>query len=92
MALREPWHEIMSDTGCRLHPSCLSCPLPECSYEPEGKERAASAREAQIAAFLTDYAALPSRSDGQKVGVERLAAQHGVGRRTAFRWAQREKP
>lgn len=25
--------EAYRDTGCQVHPSCLSCPLPQCIYD-----------------------------------------------------------
>jgi len=28
-----PEHTEYRDDGCRVHPSCLSCPLPACVYE-----------------------------------------------------------
>ncbi len=35
MARREAYaeHVHYRDTGCDVHPACLSCPLPECKYE-----------------------------------------------------------
>ena len=28
--------QFFKDTGCDLHPSCLSCPLPKCRYDDPG--------------------------------------------------------
>ena len=88
MVIRELDLEVPPDTGCRYEPACLTCSLPFCAYEDSGKERAATTREAQIAAFVADYAKLPALPNGFRIGVERLATQHGIGRRTAYRWAR----
>jgi len=52
----KPWwdrlpHETnYRDTGCRLHPSCLRCPLPRCAEDtPRGKQLL---RRAHITALI----------------------------------------
>ena len=72
---RKKWTPL-PDTGCDLHPACLSCPLPVCRYD--GKKGLASIRVANMTA-----AALRLRADGLKP--EEIAEQIGRGRRTVFR-------
>jgi hypothetical protein len=31
-----------TDTGCELHPACLSCPLPRCKYDDPKYQKASS--------------------------------------------------
>lgn len=64
------------DSGCDVHPSCLTCPLPRCRYEEPGGLRALlnKTRDEQIAA---------QRATGMPVA--ELATRFGVSRRTVFR-------
>ncbi|HXG42135.1 MAG TPA: helix-turn-helix domain-containing protein [Dehalococcoidia bacterium] len=71
-----PEHTDYRDTGCDIHPSCLSCPLPRCRYDEPGGIRAllGAYRDRQIVALRR-----------QGVGIEELARRFGVSRRTVFR-------
>jgi len=71
-----PEHTHYLDTGCDLHPSCLSCPLVRCRYdEPGGACRLLSEeRDRTIIALQRE-----------RVPVSRIAARFGVSRRTVFR-------
>ena len=34
-ATQEGFHSYPPDTGCHLHPACLSCPRPRCIHDEE---------------------------------------------------------
>jgi transposase-like protein len=70
------------DTGCDVHPSCLTCPLVRCRYdEPGGTRRLLSeGRDRSIVAL---------RRSGH--GVEEIASRFGVSRRTVFRALARSR-
>ncbi|HXH23088.1 MAG TPA: helix-turn-helix domain-containing protein [Dehalococcoidia bacterium] len=72
-----PEHTHYADTGCDLHPSCLSCPLARCRYDEPGGARAIAGRD-------RDEAILRARRQ-EGVTVEVLARRFGVSRRTVFR-------
>lgn len=42
------------DSGCNLHPACLSCPLPRCQYEGRADSQTAE-RERRNAAILAAW-------------------------------------
>jgi hypothetical protein len=72
-----PEHTRYTDTGCSIHPSCLTCPLVRCRYdEPNGvrnirgRERDSSIVQVRAVEGLT---------------VRDVAARFGVSRRTVFR-------
>jgi hypothetical protein len=71
-----PEHTRYVDTGCDVHPSCLTCPLVRCRYdEPGGARRLLSrGRDRSIVALRR-----------QGVGFEEIARRFGVSRRTVFR-------
>lgn len=47
---RVPELDHYEDTGCRMHPSCLQCPLPRCVYElPAARPKRMAARDREIA-------------------------------------------
>lgn len=71
-----PEYTEYRDTGCDLHPSCLSCPFPRCRYDEPGGV-AALLRAARDEAILRSYEA--GRS------IDEIARAHGVSRRTVFR-------
>jgi len=77
-----PEHTDYVDTGCDLHPSCLSCPLVRCRYdEPGGARRLISdERDREIVRLRRD-ADLP---------IGAIAARFGVSRRTVFRVLARD--
>ncbi len=71
-----PEHTDYRDTGCDIHPSCLSCPLPRCRYDEPGGIRAllGAYRDQQIVALRR-----------QGLSIEELARRFRVSRRTVFR-------
>jgi hypothetical protein len=71
-----PEHTQYQDTGCDVHPRCLTCPLVRCRYdEPGGVRRLFSDdRDRSIAGL---------QRDGVSVGV--IARRFGVSERTVFR-------
>lgn len=64
---------IMPDTGCHLHPACLSCTRPRCIHD-EG-----SRSESYDLDRVRELAALG-------YGGSTIAREMGVSRRTAQRW------
>jgi DNA-binding NarL/FixJ family response regulator len=64
------------DTGCEFHPSCLSCPLPECIEEkPRGKQKMRKrVRENRIAAL---------RREGKSIA--EIALMFNLSRRSVYR-------
>jgi transposase-like protein len=77
-----PEHTHYADTGCEVHPSCLTCPLVRCRYdEPGGARRLLSeGRDQQIAAL--------QRSGDS---INQIARRFGVSRRTVFRALARSR-
>lgn len=71
------------DTGCSVHPSCLSCPLVRCRYDEPGGVRAllSQDRDEQILAL--------KRAGG--LTADQIAARLGVSRRTVFRVLARSR-
>jgi hypothetical protein len=72
-----PEHTSYADTGCDLHPNCLTCPLARCRYdEPGGARRLlAEGRDTEVVAL--------QRQGG--VTIDTIARRVGVSRRTVFR-------
>lgn len=65
------------DTGCQVHPACLSCPLPRCVLdEPPGQRAAARNRE-------RDAAIIAAMQRGESV--RQIGATLGISRRTVHR-------
>ena len=65
------------DTGCVIHPSCLSCPMERCIYdEPQEGRRETQQRRDQ--AIYRQYLA-------QGHDIRALAERFGVSRRTVHR-------
>ena len=64
------------DTGCDLHPSCLSCPLPRCRYDRRSGVRGLrnEFRDARI-----------RRLYRQGKSVRLIMAELGLSRRTVYR-------
>ncbi len=75
---RLPEHMPYHDTGCAVHPACLTCPLPQCRYDSapgwvtKGRR---SNRHAEIAAFQQEHA-LP---------ITEVAKRFGINPRTVHR-------
>jgi hypothetical protein len=78
-----PENTNYADTGCDLHPSCLSCPLVRCRYDEPGGARGllGRARDRSMVAVWRR----------ERLGVEALARRFGVSRRTVFRVLARER-
>ncbi len=72
-----PEHTDYADSGCKLYPSCLQCPLPQCRFDEPGGG-AAQIRDGRDATILR----LAARGD---VTIGRLAEMFGLSRRTVFR-------
>jgi hypothetical protein len=77
-----PEHTQYTDSGCSLHPSCLTCPLLRCRYdEPGGARRLLSGeRDRSIRALQRD-----------RVPINSIAARFGISRRTVFRVLARQR-
>ena len=71
-----PEHLEYQDGGCELAPSCLRCPLERCRYDQPGGAR-------KLMQGSRDDALCRRREDG--LGIQALAAEFGVSRRTVFR-------
>ena len=59
------------DTGCHVHPACLSCPLPQCIHDLGQTRFTESRRERQreIAAYRTAHPELALDQIGSLFGV-----------------------
>jgi hypothetical protein len=78
-----PEHTHYADTGCDLHPSCLTCPLVRCRYdEPGGARKLVSDERDLRIVHLHREEELP---------VDLIARQFGLSRRTVFRVLARSK-
>jgi len=71
-----PEHTRYVDTGCDVHPSCLSCPLVRCRYDEPGGTR-------RLLSEGRDRAIVALRRAGMEF--EEIAIRFGVSRRTVFR-------
>lgn len=86
----EGGHQYIPDEGCRLHPSCLSCPLEKCVYDKEGHQEVIEvfnrAKHRARAEAVTRY---------MEQGVPRVTAVYqtawdlGVEPRTVYRSIQK---
>ncbi len=72
-----PENTSYADTGCDIHPSCLTCPLVRCRYDDPGGARKIFSEE-------RDRAIIQLSRDG-RLTVDGLARRFGVSRRTVFR-------
>lgn len=71
------------DTGCDLHPACLTCPLPRCRYdEPiwRGQDERGE-RDSEIVRMRTK----------QALSIQQLAVEFGVSTRTVHRILRKGK-
>ncbi len=71
-----PEHVDFRDTGCELSPTCLRCPLARCRYDEPGGAR-------RLVQGSRDVAVQRFREEG--TGVDALAAEFGISRRSVFR-------
>lgn len=76
-----PEHTRYVDTGCRVHPSCLTCPLARCRFDDPGLSGLDSAER--------DRSIVDLQRRGQTVGA--IATRFGVSRRTVFRVLARSR-
>ena len=77
-----PEHTRYTDTGCDVHPSCLTCPLVRCRYdEPGGARRLLSEKRARSILELRR----------QSVPINSIASRFGISRRTVFRILARSR-
>ena len=71
-----PEHIHYVDTGCEVHPSCLSCPLVRCRFDEPGGVRRLLSRD-------RDRALLAMQRRGRPINT--IAEHFGISRRTVFR-------
>jgi len=71
-----PEHTQYADTGCDVHPSCLTCPLVRCRYDEPGGVR-------KVYSEGRDRAIAGLQREG--VPIDAIARRIGVSRRTVFR-------
>src|SRR2546421_8529179 len=65
-----PEHTHYPDTGCRIHPSCLTCPLVRCRYEEPGGARRLFSRDRDLLIVrLTQTTGLNADAIALRVGV-----------------------
>ena len=77
-----PENTPYTDTGCDVHPHCLTCPLVRCRYdEPGGARRV----------FNEDRDRLILRFHAEGLAVHVIARHFGVSRRTVFRALARSR-
>ena len=67
------------DTGCDLSPSCLSCHLPQCRYDPAVQPHVMASFSRQRKAVIMVKAG---------VDVDGIAVLLGVSRRQVFRYLE----
>jgi hypothetical protein len=79
-ALPENTH--YADTGCDLHPNCLTCPMVRCRYDEPGGARGLLSAE-------RDRAIVALQREGEPI--DAIATRFGVSRRTIFRVLARAK-
>lgn len=71
---------ISMDTGCHVHPSCLSCPLPQCIFD-------VGAQAAQLSEQKRSHKraqALAMHRQGEHP--DTIAQTANISRRTLYRW------
>lgn len=79
-----PEYKVYYDTGCNLHPHCLTCPLERCQYE-RGVEPIITERAHATAATVTHL-----RLQGLPRAV--IAAMLGISERTVSRYCPLRGP
>jgi transposase-like protein len=77
-----PEHTQYLDTGCELHPSCLTCPLVRCRYDEPGGAR-------RLLSDARDQTIIALQRQGRPINA--IAARLGISRRTVFRVLARER-
>jgi hypothetical protein len=71
-----PEHTQYADTGCSVHPNCLTCPLVRCRYDEPGGAR-------KLFSEARDRSIVGLQRQGVSIGA--IARRFGVSRRTVFR-------
>jgi Homeodomain-like domain len=77
-----PENTQYADTGCDVHPSCLTCPLVRCRYDVPGGVR-------RLMSEGRDLSMVEMQRAGN--GVDEIARRCGVSRRTVFRVLARSR-
>ena len=77
-----PEHTQYLDTGCDVHPRCLTCPLVRCRYDEPGGARKLFSED-------RDRSIVSLQREG--VPVAAIALRFGVSRRTVFRALARDR-
>ncbi|MPZ48345.1 MAG: helix-turn-helix domain-containing protein [Dehalococcoidia bacterium] len=77
-----PEHTHYADTGCDLHPSCLTCPLVRCRYDEPGGARRLLSEDRDRTMLELQRSHVPINS---------IAARFGISRRTVFRVLARHR-
>jgi len=78
-----PEHTQYADTGCDVHPNCLTCPLVRCRYDEPGGVRRVYSEDRDRAIV---------RAHGEGAPLDAIARRFGVSRRTVFRALARARP
>ena len=71
----EPQDTEARDTGCDLHPHCLTCPLPRCRHEMGGLWQIRRAQRVEAVTQAVEHGASMSA----------VLSQFHISRRTFFR-------
>ena len=81
---RLPDVETFRDSGCSLHSSCLTCPLPRCRYDDPGwlQREERDSRDAEVLRLKARH----------QLSVDQLADKFGVSTRTVHRILRRGPP
>lgn len=69
------------DTGCVLHPSCLSCPLPKCVHDMTQRE------QRELRGFSANYTEIRRRYRAGET-INQLVLLFDVSRRSVYRITQ----
>jgi len=77
-----PEHLDYADAGCDLASYCLRCPLLRCRYDEPGGAR-------RLQQLSRDVAVQTRRQEG--VGIDALAVEFGISRRSVFRSLARRR-
>lgn len=68
-----PHNEVYVPDGCRVHPSCFDCPLPDCEYSDKGKGiakiRYAKAKDRREKAWKLHHEGWKNKDIAKQLGV-----------------------
>lgn len=83
-----PENAAYDDTGCRIHPSCLACPLARCIYDvADTKQAIQQSRNAEI--LRLHKSGMSMIEIGKRYGIARQTVHSVVTRRKRSRHAAR---